>query len=572
MRISSGVVAVVVYSTEQQRRKRLLLQVQLICLLLLFVLSAAEVEMQIINNNTPPPQLIKSLNAKSSGGGGAGIMEAIMMMENEDVIDMAMMSSTQAHEWVAQRIIPYNTNTTRITAIAVGNEIISKHDDDADLDSGSEDDKNHHLQSLFLLPAIRNLHTALVSSKLDKQIKVSTCNSILLLLGSSSSSSSPDLSRAVATMFNPPSLATFNPGSTHMRLLEELLDFLSTSQSPFIINLDVFRLYEEAAAAAATAASRTDDQQQPPDNVEFFVFEPNSAQGLDDPVSKLHYSNFLDTVLDSLFSAMAALNQTHDEIPVAVVMNPWPSSDRHAITFNQNLLDHFFNHQGTPMKPNANIQIFMYDADDADADDDGILSWATTNQIQHQLSSTAAARGRPRHRRLQEQWCVAKPNQASTTLQGALDWACGPLQGQGQVDCSPIQSTGACYNPNTLQDHCNWAFNAYYLLHSNSADPCDFAGSAVLTTIDPSTTGCVYTGITSSGNSSTGSGNTTSTGGGNLNSTSNGNSSTTTGGGGGGGGDGSITTGTGNQIEQQPWFWIAVVVAIMYILSGQQAL
>jgi hypothetical protein len=439
--------------------------------------AAVEVEMQIINNDTPPPQLIKSLNAKSSGG-GAGIMEAILIMENEELIDMAMMSSTQAHEWVAQMIIPYNTNTTRITAIAVGNEIISKQDDDADLDSGSEDDKNHHLLSLFLLPAMRNLHTALVSSKLDKQIKVSTCNSILLLLDSSSSSSSPDPSPAAATMFNPPSLATFNPGSTHMRLLEELLDFLSTSQSPFIINLDVFRLYEEAAAA-----SRTDDQQQLPDNVEFFVFEPNSAQGLDDPVSKLHYSNFLDTVLDSLFSAMAALNQTHDEIPVTVVMNPWPSSDRHAITFNQNLLDHFFNHQGTPMKPNANIQIFM---DDAAADDDGILSFATTNQIQHQLSSTAAARGRPRHRRLQEQWCVAKPNQASTTLQGALDWACGPLQGQGQVDCSPIQSTGACYNPNTLEDHCNWAFNSYYLLHTNLANPCDFAGSAVLTTIDPS--------------------------------------------------------------------------------------
>lgn len=79
----------------------------------------------------------------------------------------------------------------------------------------------------------------------------------------------------------------------------------------------------------------------------------------------------------------------------------------------------------------------------------------------------------------------------------------------------------------------------------------------------------------SSGNSSTGSGNTTSTGGGNFNSTSNGNSSSTTNsttGGGDGGGDGGITTGTGNQIEQQPWFWIAVVVAIMYIFSGQQAL
>ncbi len=95
---------------------------------------------------------------------------------------------------------------------------------------------------------------------------------------------------------------------------------------------------------------------------------------------------------------------------------------------------------------------------------------------------------RPEARLLQqaEQWCVAKEGEANSALQGALDWTCGPLEGQGQVDCSPIQSTGICYLPNTLQDHSSWAFNEYYQQHLTGADSCDFGGNAVITTTNPS--------------------------------------------------------------------------------------
>jgi hypothetical protein len=151
---------------------------------------------------------------------------------------------------------------------------------------------------------------------------------------------------------------------------------------------------------------------------------------------------------------------------------------------------------------------------------------------------------RPEARLLQqaEQWCVAKEGEANSALQGALDWTCGPLEGQGQVDCSPIQSTGICYLPNTLQDHSSWAFNEYYQQHLTGADSCDFGGNAVITTTNPSTATCIYSGTAVSGNSSSGSFN----------------SST-------GGSDNS----NANFIQLQPSFQVAVVVAITYLLSGQ---
>jgi len=33
------------------------------------------------------------------------------------------------------------------------------------------------------------------------------------------------------------------------------------------------------------------------------------------------------------------------------------------------------------------------------------------------------------------------------------------------MDCSPINPGGDYYIPNTVQNHCNWAFNNYYMLY-----------------------------------------------------------------------------------------------------------
>ena len=78
-------------------------------------------------------------------------------------------------------------------------------------------------------------------------------------------------------------------------------------------------------------------------------------------------------------------------------------------------------------------------------------------------------------------WCVASPSASATALQVALDYACG----QGGADCSAIQQGGSCFSPDTVRDHASYAFNSYYQKNPVQTS-CDFAGTAVLTTANPS--------------------------------------------------------------------------------------
>eukprot|EP01126_Amoeba_proteus_P056515 TRINITY_DN710_c0_g2_i1.p1 TRINITY_DN710_c0_g2~~TRINITY_DN710_c0_g2_i1.p1 ORF type:complete len:315 (-),score=37.85 TRINITY_DN710_c0_g2_i1:78-1022(-) len=72
--------------------------------------------------------------------------------------------------------------------------------------------------------------------------------------------------------------------------------------------------------------------------------------------------------------------------------------------------------------------------------------------------------------------CQANPSATPAALQAALSWVCGV------EDCSPINPGGKYYYPNTLKDHCNWAFNTYYLKYrlSQGVDACSFSGNAIL--------------------------------------------------------------------------------------------
>ncbi|XP_073225725.1 PLASMODESMATA CALLOSE-BINDING PROTEIN 3-like [Cicer arietinum] len=77
-------------------------------------------------------------------------------------------------------------------------------------------------------------------------------------------------------------------------------------------------------------------------------------------------------------------------------------------------------------------------------------------------------------------WCVAKEGADTTALLSALNYACG-----AGADCEPIQSTGLCFNPDTIEGHASYAFNNYYQIKKQAGGFCDFGGSATIVEIDP---------------------------------------------------------------------------------------
>ncbi|XWS33008.1 hypothetical protein CRYUN_Cryun22dG0040300 [Craigia yunnanensis] len=84
-------------------------------------------------------------------------------------------------------------------------------------------------------------------------------------------------------------------------------------------------------------------------------------------------------------------------------------------------------------------------------------------------------------------WCVASQSASQTALQVALDYSCG----YGGADCAAIQSGGSCYNPNTVRAHASYAFNSYYQKNPVPTS-CNFGGTAVTTSTDPSSATCQY--------------------------------------------------------------------------------
>ncbi|XP_021291880.1 PLASMODESMATA CALLOSE-BINDING PROTEIN 3 [Herrania umbratica] len=84
-------------------------------------------------------------------------------------------------------------------------------------------------------------------------------------------------------------------------------------------------------------------------------------------------------------------------------------------------------------------------------------------------------------------WCVARSDASNQALQTALDYACA-----AGADCSPIQSSGLCFLPNTIQAHASYAFNSYYQRKAMAPGACEFAGTATVAKTDPSYGSCMY--------------------------------------------------------------------------------
>ncbi|KAM7270416.1 hypothetical protein ACFE04_029630 [Oxalis oulophora] len=240
-------------------------------------------------------------------------IQLIVTVENEILSQLT--DPTQAYNWVNTRIKPYFP-ATKITAIAVGNEVFTG-DDDAQVED--------------LVPAMINIQSALAQLGLDKYIQVSTPNSL-----------------AVLAQSYPPSAGSFTGEIT--RVMQQLLKFLSDTKAPFWINAYPYFAYKDSPNKIP---------------LDYVLFNPNS--GMIDPNTRLHYDNMLYAQVDAVIFAIAKMG--YGNIEVRVSETGWPSKGdadevgatvQNAAIYNRNLLRRQIQNEGTPLRPNWRLEVYIF--------------------------------------------------------------------------------------------------------------------------------------------------------------------------------------------------------------------
>ncbi|XVF02884.1 hypothetical protein REPUB_Repub04eG0213400 [Reevesia pubescens] len=377
-------------------------------------------------------------------------IQVTVSVPNDQLLGIGQSNATAAN-WVARNVIAY-VPATNITAIAVGSEVLTALPNAAPV----------------LVSALKFIHSALVASNLDGQIKVST----------------PHPSSIILDSF-PPSQAFFN--RSWDPVMVPLLKFLQSTGSYLMLNLYTYYDYMQSNGVI------------PLDYALFRPLPPNKEAV--DANTLLHYTNVFDAVVDAAYFAMSYLNITN--IPVVVTESGWPAEGdssepdatvENANTYNSNLIKHVLNNTGTPKHPGIAVSTYIYELYNEDLRPGSVSekNWGLfdASGIPVYILHLTGAGTVLSNDTTNQTFCVAKQGTDPKMLQAALDWACGP----GEVDCSTLLQGHPCYEPNNVVSHSTYAFNAYFQQMAKSPGTCDFKGVATITTTDPSHGSCVFPG------------------------------------------------------------------------------
>ncbi|KAG4136184.1 hypothetical protein ERO13_D08G264400v2 [Gossypium hirsutum] len=394
-------------------------------------------------------------------------VELMVAVPNSDLLAFSQFQSN-ADSWLKNSILPYYP-ATKITYITVGLEVTESPDN----------------ASALVVPAMHNVLAALKKAGLHKRIKVSSTHSLGVL------------SRSF-----PPSAGAFN--SSHASFLKPMLEFLAENQSPFMIDLYPYYAYRDSPKKVS---------------LDYALFESSSE--VIDPNTGLLYTNMFDAQIDALYFALMALN--FKTIKVMVTETGWPSKGSpkekgatpdNAQTYNTNLIRHVLNDTGTPAKPGEELDVYIFSLFNENRkpglesernwglfypDKTSIYNLDFTGKgVLDMTNSTDGSKNGTT-------WCIASSKASEADLQNAIDWACGP----GNVDCSAIQPSQPCFEPDNLVSHASFAFNSYYQQNGASDVACSFGGKGVKVDKDPSYDNCIY--LTAGGINKTASNNMTAT-------------------------------------------------------------
>ncbi|KAM7268457.1 hypothetical protein ACFE04_010623 [Oxalis oulophora] len=379
-------------------------------------------------------------------------IQVIISVPNELLLGIGQSNSTAAN-WVSKNVVAHYP-ATNITAICVGSDVLTTLPNAASV----------------LVNAMKFIHSALVASNLDRQIKVSTPISSSLILDSF-----------------PPSQAFFNKSLNSV--IVPMLNFLQSTDSYLMLNVYPYYDYMQSNGVI------------PLDYALFKPLAPNKEAV--DANTLVHYTNVFDATVDAAYFAMSFLNFT--DIPVIVSESGWPSKGEsnepdatleNANAYNSGLIKHVLKNPGTPKRPGIAVSTYIYELynEDLKAGPESEKNWGLFDANGKPVYILQLVGSGPllSNDTANQTYCIAKDNVDSKMLQAALDWACGA----GKVDCSVMLQGQPCYEPDNVNAHATYAFDTYYHLNGMVPSACDFNGVATVTTTDPSHGSCSFLGRT----------------------------------------------------------------------------
>ncbi|ONM59030.1 hypothetical protein Zm00014a_010623 [Zea mays] len=386
------------------------------------------------------------LNALANTG-----IEVMVGVPNDQLLRVGQSRSTAA-DWINKNVGAY-IPATNITYIAVGNEVLTTIPNAA----------------LVLVPALQFLQSALLAANLNTQVKIS----------------SPHSMDVISKAF-PPSAATFN--LTWSSIMSQYLQFLKNTGSSFMLNAQPYYGYVGGQGVF------------PLEYALFRSLNPNSQ--ISDPNTNLFYTNMFDAIIDATYNSIQAMNFTG--IPVLVTASGWPwrggpsekaATVDNALAYNTNLIHHVLNNSGTPSQPNNQPSTYIFELFNEDnrsgpvSEQNWGIMFPNATTI-YSLSFEDVATAIPESPALRGVFCVANSSASHSALKHSLDWACGP----GSANCSAVQPGQPCYASDDIVAVASYAFNDYYHRTQSSGGTCNFNGTAMITSTDPSHGSCIFSG------------------------------------------------------------------------------
>ncbi|XP_010682549.1 glucan endo-1,3-beta-glucosidase isoform X2 [Beta vulgaris subsp. vulgaris] len=285
-----------------------------------------------IGNNLPPPSTIVSLLQSNEvttvrifkpepellNSFSDSEIKLMIGVPNEMLPLLASNPVEFSLQWLQDNIFAF-LPPTQIKYLAIGNEVFIKDP----------------YYTPFVVPSVYNLHQALISLSLDEIIKIST----------------PLAASVLSTSF-PPSNGTFNPDL--LPQIIPLLRFLKDHDSPLMINVYPFFSYINNKKDIG---------------LDYALFNTQGVL-LD---NGLFYNNLFDATLDSFVAAME--REGFRGIRLVVTETGWPTAGGEAASlenarvYNGNVVKRALGDFGTPMRPSAGVEVFLFDLFDEDEKD-----------------------------------------------------------------------------------------------------------------------------------------------------------------------------------------------------------